>query len=76
MGRPPRRQEGQGKVGKGLEGQEDPVLVSPTDPAGGAGTCLFPHTTLSHPHHQGEHHRVWGLLPLQPPTEEAGPLPG
>ncbi|XP_034513701.1 phospholipid phosphatase-related protein type 2 isoform X3 [Ailuropoda melanoleuca] len=55
---------------------EDPALILPTDPAGGAGACLFPCTALSHPHHRGEHHRVWGLLPLQPPTAEAGPLPG
>lgn len=69
------RRVGGGRRRAGLEGQEDLVLVSPTDPAGGAGTCLFPCTILSHPHHQGEHHRVWGLLPLQPPTEKAGPLP-
>lgn len=69
------RVSGGGWQKAGLEGQEDPVLVSPTDIAGGAGSCLFPHTTLSHPHHRGEHHHFWGLLPLQPPTEEAGPLP-
>lgn len=75
---PSRRQEGQGVVGGGLafEGQEDHTLVLPTDPAWGAGACLFPCTTLSRPHHWGEHHRVWGLLPLQPPAAEAGPLPG
>lgn len=74
-GGPPRRARWRWEEGwAGSPGR--PCLVLPTDPAGGAGPCLLPCTTLSHPHHPGEHHRVGGLLPLQPPPAEAGPLPG
>lgn len=60
----------------GLEGPEDPISVSSTDPAGGAGPRLLSCSALRQSCQWGEHHRVWGLLPLQPPTPEAGPFPG